>query len=81
MQDGGIDLLRNANRPIVTLLHVAREEERAKRRHQRERQHERATQGEHHGEGHRVKHFPFNAGQRENGQIDNGDDRHTEKHR
>src|SRR5881396_3570031 len=49
-------------------------------RHERERQNERAAKAKHNGHRHWMKHFSFNAGKRENRDINNRDDEHTKEH-
>ena len=72
---------RDANNAIIAFVNFAAQQERAQHRHEREREHERAAEREHHGERHRMKHFPFDAGERENRDINNRDDDHAEEHR
>ena len=62
-------------------LDVAAEQERAEHRHEREREDERAAEREHHGEAIGLNIFPSMPVQREDRQIDDGDDEHAEEHR
>ena len=62
-------------------MNFAAQHEGAQHRHQRQREQQRAAEREHHGERHRMKHFPFDARQRENRDIDDRDDDHAEEHR
>jgi hypothetical protein len=69
-----------AHEEVVLLADVAAEQQGAKRGHEREREHQGAAEREHDGDRHGVEHFPLDAGQGEDGQIDERDDEHAEEH-
>ena len=74
-------VLRQFEQPTVLLADFPAEEIRAKRGHERERERQRADEREDDGDGHRLEHFPLDAGEREDREIDDGDDKHAEEHR
>ena len=73
--------LRAAHDRVVLFLNLPAEQIRAKHGHERDREDERTAEREHHDKRHRLEHFPLDALQREDGQIDDGDDEHAEEHR
>ncbi len=69
------------HQPVFLFLHPAAEEQRNRRRHEGERQQHRTGQREHHGDRHRMEHFSFHPGQREDRQVHRGDDAQPEQAR
>jgi hypothetical protein len=51
-------------------MNFSAQQKRTQHRHERESEHECAAKSEHHGQCHRMKHFPFDAGEREKRDID-----------
>ncbi len=65
----------------VLLAHPARHEQRDGGRNEGQRQDERRRQRHDDGDRHRMEHFPFDAGQREDRHIDDGDDQNPDQAR
>ena len=78
-QCGRVGATRPLHQPRVLLLHLAAQEQRDGGRHERQRQHHRAGQGQHHRDRHRVEHLSLHAGEREDRQVDRGDDAQAEQ--
>jgi hypothetical protein len=76
-----VTALGSANDRIVLFFDSAAQQQRDRRRHERQRQHQRAKQSDHHRERHRLKHFSFDARQREDGQIHQHDDQYADQAR
>src|SRR5438105_9395978 len=66
---------------VVALVNLPPQQERTEHGHEREGKNERAAQREHHGQRHRMKHFPFDAREREKRNIDDRDDDDAKEHR
>ena len=62
-------------------MDVAAQQVGAQHRHECESKHQGTAEREHDDHRHGFEHFPLDALEREDGQIDDGDDQHPEEHR
>ena len=80
-QRGGIGPPRPLHQAGVLFLDLAAQEQGDGGWHKRQRKQHRPGERQHHRNRHRVEHFSFDAGERENGQVDRGDDAQAEQAR
>ena len=78
-QGGRISPLQQGDKPVVFFADFSAEEERTQHGHQGQGQDQRPHQRHHDGQGHGLEHLPFDAGQGQDGQIDDGDDEDPEE--
>ena len=78
MQQWDVNLLRPAHDEVLLLADFAFEKDRDRCGHERKREEHRPDERDQNGERHGHEHFPFDAGEGEDRQIDDHDDEAAE---